>query len=222
MSLRGSIFGGSGMARQVRILETGVVADFGFLNVTRTKYTYTLPRGQKTPTGQDPEQTRLIIDRKDSAAAIVYQPATGLLYFVKQFRYATYSAADEPAPENGWLVELVAGVVERTETSRESIVREIKEELGFSGVSNLELIGKFYLSPGAASESLYLFCVEVDEGDLDRPEGGRGDPDEWVDVISMSASEFLRKVEQMEIFDAKTIAAAEYIRRTPGRFAVDI
>ena len=206
------------MKRLVNILGSEVASDLGFLKITKTRFTYTLPGGLREPNGTEPEQTRLVIDRKNSAAALVRQKSTGLLYFVKQFRFATYNEADEPSEENGWLTELVAGVVESNETSREAISREIGEELGFQDLSSPELIGSFYLSPGAASERLYLYFVEVGDVEPLASTLRRGDGDEWIQPISMTPDDFLERVAKVEIFDAKTVVCAEYVRRRPDLF----
>ena len=210
------------MKRQVTVYSSEVAIDLGFLKVTKTTLSYTLPHGLRLPDGSDPKQTRFTIDRRNSAAAIVFQPETGLLHFVRQFRYATYSPADEPSPENGWLVELAAGVIERDESSRESITREISEELGFDEIEALDFIGSFYLSPGAASERLFLYSARVRGVDPPMIDHSRGDADEWIEAISMTVPDFLGKVEAIEVFDAKMVAAAEYIRRRPDLFGTAV
>ena len=206
--------------RQVTVFSSEVAVDLGFLKVTKTTLSYTLPHGLRLPDGGNPQQTRFTIDRRNSAAALVFQPATGLLHFVRQFRYATYNPADEPTPENGWLIELAAGVIERNESSKESIAREISEELGFNEIKSLELIGSFYLSPGAASERLFLYCACVGGSDMPMIDHSLGDADEWIEAVSMTVPDFLGRVEAIEVFDAKMVAAAEYIRRRPDLFGV--
>lgn len=193
--------------RRVNVLQKDVSLDGGFLTVTKSRLTYTLP------TGEVRTQDRYVVDRGDAVAALLYERDAGLLHFVRQFRFPTYVERDEPAPGNGWLVELIAGVIDPCETSREAIAREISEETGFVDLRVIELIGSFYLSPGASNERLFLFFVEVTSKDRDAVSLGGGIGDEWIEIVSLTPAEFLRQVEAMEIFDAKTIAAAEYVRR---------
>jgi ADP-ribose pyrophosphatase len=194
--------------------------DAGFLRVDKTRLEYRRPDGEWSS-----PQDRLNVDRGDSVAAILHEPATQTLHFVKQFRFSTYRLEDEPHPENGWLLELIAGAVEPQETIREAMRREVVEETGFKQILACDLIGSFYLTPGASSERLYLFYVAVGvEGRVRgqiAPDGitYRGADDEQIETVEMSVDAFLDKVARMEIADAKTVAAAEYIRRNRQTFS---
>src|SRR5204862_4380485 len=53
---------------------------------------------------------RLCFERGDAVAAIVFDNDSRRATFVKQFRYPTYDKGP------GWIVEAVAGMVERNET----------------------------------------------------------------------------------------------------------
>ena len=109
-------------------------------------------------------------------------------------------------------------MIERNESSKESIAREISEELGFNEIKALELIGSFYLSPGAASERLFLYYASVGGSDPPNIDHSLGDADEWIEAVSMTVPDFLGKVEAIEVYDAKMVAAAEFIRRRPDLF----
>lgn len=208
--------------RLVRILERKRLLDGGFLRVDSFKLSYVLPDGSRSH-----PVPRLNVDRGNAVAAILHEKRTNKLHFVRQFRFSAYDEAEEPSPDNGWLVELVAGVVVPGELGNEAIVREIAEETGFKTVLSCDLIGSFFLTPGASSETLYLYYVSVDaEG---REPGAplstgaelRGTEDEQIVTIVMTPSEFLDQVAQMHIRDAKTIAAAEFVRRNSGIFDLE-
>jgi ADP-ribose pyrophosphatase len=199
--------------RRVNVNRFSVPLDLGFLRVSRSEFTYTLP------TGAEREQMRLVVDRGNAVAALLHEPARGLLHFVKQFRFPTYNEADEPAAENGWLLELIAGVVSPNETAAEAITREVEEETGIRRLVALEMIGSFYLTPGASNERLFLYYAQVETDGFSGAKSGLGVDDEWIEVISMTPKAFLEKVEAMLIYDAKTIAAAEFVRRRPDLFS---
>jgi nudix-type nucleoside diphosphatase (YffH/AdpP family) len=159
--------------------------------------------------------TRINIDRGNGVAALLFDPARGVLHFVRQFRFSTYDPAREPDPDNGWLIELVAGTVEKDEPPREAIIREAREETGFE-IAAPEPIGCFYSSPGALSERVFLFYAEVSEARRAHPAkgaAGYGVEDEEIETVGMTVAEFLTRIEKMEICDAKTIAAGEWLRR---------
>lgn len=205
-------------APRVRVIETERLVNDPFLRVDRTKIKYKLPDGAWSE-----EQPRFNVDRGNSVAALLHDATTRQLHFVRQFRFSSYDPADEPAPDNGWMLELIAGAVKRNEEMRESIVREIDEETGFTATKQPELIGSFFLTPGASSERLFLFYVVIDSSvqrSAERGQNMRGaaTEDERIETVAMSPSDFLSLVEQCRIVDAKTVAAAEFVRRRPDLF----
>lgn len=204
-------------ARGVDIHDRRVLLRHYFLTVFEVVLRHRLPDG-----GWSPEITRINVDRDDSVAALVYEARTKFLYFTKQFRYSTYDYDNEYAPNNGWLIELVAGRAKirsadsELESPDAAMRREIKEETGFD-VTALEPISAFFLSPGSSSEKLHLFFAAVVE-----PEGGRekargGDFDEFIILERMTPETFLKSVENGAMRDAKTICGAEWLRRNAHR-----
>jgi len=101
-----------------------------------------------------PSLKRLVFERGDSVAAIVYHRDYKRLLFLRQFRYPTYDKGP------GWITEVVAGMQERDEPAEEALKREILEETGYEA-SPIEPIATFYVSPGGSSERIVLFYVEV-------------------------------------------------------------
>jgi len=95
---------------------------------------------------------RLVLERGDSVAALLVDGDTAWL--VEQFRIATHERGD------GWLLELVAGIVGPDETPEGALRREVLEETGFE-FGALQPIGRFYLSPGASSERVDLYVAPV-------------------------------------------------------------
>lgn len=161
--------------------------------------------------------TRNTVSRGDASAVILLEPATGRLHFVRQFRFPAYDP-NRPGTESGWLIELVAGMVDPGETPEQCIIREVEEETGFV-IEEPRLIGQFFLSPAASRERAFLFYAEV-SAERRKPQEGTpghyGTGDEDIETLSMSVAEFLQRVERMEITDAKTLAGAEYLRRMRG------
>lgn len=160
--------------------------------------------------------TRNSFARGDATAVILFEPARERLHFVRQFRFPAYDPS-APEQDDGWLIELVAGMVDPGETPEACIIREVEEETGFL-IEAPRLVARFYLSPAASRERAYLFYAEVSESRRKPPPdegvpGHYGVDDEDIETLSMSVPDFLGRVERMEIADAKTLAAAEYLRR---------
>jgi nudix-type nucleoside diphosphatase (YffH/AdpP family) len=199
------------MTPSLRLLEKKALYESPFLQLSAHRFALREPGG-----GWSAPETRLVVDRGDSVAALLVEPGPGLVHLVRQFRYVTYEHDNPDKPENGWLTELVAGIREPGESPEACIIREVAEETGFV-IEKPALIGCFYLSPGAFTEKLRLFAAEVSPARraASRKDGRYGVEDEAIETLALPIAEFLRRVERMEIADAKTIAAAEWLRRRP-------
>ena len=121
-------------------------------------------RHERFDGSMSPPLNRLCFERGDGVAALLYAPETERLVLVRQFRYPTLEAGP------GWIVELVAGMLDAAEAPEETMRREILEETGYV-VEELAFISMFYLSPGGSSERIHLYCAEVDAA-ARRAEGG--------------------------------------------------
>src|SRR5437660_7000011 len=99
---------------------------------------------------------RLVFERGDSAAALLLNRDTQKVILIEQFRYPTYKKGP------GWLLEVVAGIVDQGEQPEETIRREVREEVGYQ-VSDLQAIATFYVSPGGSSERVALYYAEIGE-----------------------------------------------------------
>jgi ADP-ribose pyrophosphatase len=131
---------------------------------------------------------------------VEHQPSVGIiavmeddsLVLVKQYR----RAADKI------LLEIPAGKIEKGETPKQAAVREMDEEIGFSG--KIKPFLKWYLAPGYDTELMYLF-IATNLTKIDKRR--KMDDDEDIVVRRLKLSAAIRKCLSGEIEDAKTIAA---------------
>lgn len=157
--------------------------------------------------------TRLVFERGDSAAVLLYDSSRDSVILVEQFRYPAYTREEG----NGWLLEIVAGAVDRNRTPEAVARAELVEEAGCS-VQELEHVATFYPSPGACSERMYLYLGSVSAPIQERSGGGELDEGEDIRVHQMPLDEALRLVRRGVIRDAKTIIALQHLalrRRSP-------
>jgi ADP-ribose pyrophosphatase len=99
------------------------------------------------------------------------------------------------------LVELPAGTIDPPDPPRETAVRELKEETGFTASRWRQLPG-FYMSPGILNERMHVFVAEgLTAGEPEREAG------ENIDNLIVPCDEALAMIDRGEIEDAKTIAA---------------
>lgn len=177
----------------------------GFFKIEEADLAYERFDGTMTP-----PLKRLVFERGDSVAAIVYHQEEKRLLFLRQFRYPTY----EKGP--GWLTEVVAGMQEHGEPAEEALRREIVEELGFE-VSHLEPITTFYVSPGGSSERIILFYAEVNTAGKVGPGGGLIEEHEDLVTVSYSPAELAEAVATGQIQDAETLIGILWFQARHGK-----
>jgi nudix-type nucleoside diphosphatase (YffH/AdpP family) len=176
----------------VNIKEEKIVFD-DFLKIKKGKVQYSLPDGEMSPL-----LDRLYLDRNDAVAAVIYLKDEDKYLFTRQFRYPTYEKG------GGWVIELVAGIVEDGEEAEESMKREILEELGYE-VSEIVYLTTFFLSPGGTSERIHLYLCQSSSSLKIEDGGGAEDENEGIEIIKYSRGEVAERLSTNAFEDAKTI-----------------
>jgi ADP-ribose pyrophosphatase len=148
---------------------------------------------------------RLNFERGDAAAVIIFNRETQKIILVQQFRFPTYEKGD------GWLIEVVAGIVGKDEKPEEAMRREVLEETGYR-VSELTHISTFYLSPGGSSERIFLYYAEVMNSDKVAGGGGVESEHEDIRILEYSLPEIWQAWQNGEIKDAKTTIALMWFK----------
>lgn len=110
---------------------------------------------------------------------------------VKQFRY----------PLKQTLIELPAGKLEKGEDPDLAAARELEEETGYKA-KNWASLGYIYTSPGYSNEKLYLYLAKDLEFVGEHPDEG-----EILKTYEFPLDEFINKIKNGEITDAKTVCA---------------
>jgi nudix-type nucleoside diphosphatase (YffH/AdpP family) len=139
---------------------------------------------------------RLVLERGDSVAALLRRGDR--LWLVEQLRIATVDAGP------GWMLEVVAGIVDASETPEAALRREVREETGWA-VDALDWLGSFYLSPGGSSERVHLALAEV--GTRDGPGGGVAEEGEDIRLVEFTPAALRDAWRDGRIVDAKTLIA---------------
>ena len=165
-----------------------------------------------------PDERRLIFERGDAAAVLLYNEETHMVVMVNQFKVPSMIGRqrDNPSTTNGWITEAVAGMIETSETSEDAVIRETLEETGYQ-IREPELICKFFSSPGGTSERIFLYFAKITDADKVGEGGGLNGED--IKVVTKSANELFDDLAKKQIDDPKLVIAAywlqDYIRRTP-------
>jgi ADP-ribose pyrophosphatase len=131
-----------------------------------------------------------IVEHKDSVGIVAVSENDDVI-LVTQYRRAAGKV----------LLEIPAGKMEKGETPRQAAVREMAEEIGYSG--RLEPLMKWYLAPGYSTELMHVFVAT----NLRKIARGPLDDDENIKIKKMKLSAAIKKCLNGEIQDSKTVAA---------------
>lgn len=160
---------------------------------------YELPDGRMSEPAR-----RMSFERGDSAAAVIVNITSRSVVLVRQFRYPTVAKGP------GWLLEVVAGIVELGESPADCIRREMVEEYGYAA-EELRPVHTFYTSPGGSSERVHLFYAQVSARSRVGAGGGLRAEQEDIEVVEVPLDRMASLIADIE--DAKTLIALHWLIR---------
>jgi len=172
--------------------------------------------------GWSGEMSREIFERGHAVAVLPYDPVRDEVVLIEQFRPGAYAALASEWFDDGaspWLIECVAGIIEKGENPDEVARREMIEETGLS-VSKLTKLFHYLVSPGGSSESVFLYCAQVDATNAGGVYG-MTDEHENIRVFSASANEAFELVDQGRIINAMTIVALQWLKANRERLRAE-
>jgi ADP-ribose pyrophosphatase len=155
---------------------------------------------------------RLNFERGDAVGVLLFNRDTRSVVLVEQFKLPTLIGRrrDNPGTPDGWIEEVMAGMIPPTESPDETARRETMEETGYE-VEDLELICKFLSSPGGTSERIFLYYAGVT--DARRPgEDKIGAGDENIRVFERSVNDLFDDLARGKIEDPKLAIAAYWLK----------
>lgn len=171
----------------------------GYFRIDRYRLRYPLFEG-----GTSNEIVREVFERGQVAAVLLVDPHRDSVVLIEQFRPGPYAAGDHP-----WLIEIVAGVIEESESAEDMVKRESIEEADCE-VSDLVPIMRFFTSPGASTESVMLFCGRVDASEAGGVHG-LDEEGEDIRVRVVTVKEAASLLAEGRIVNAKTIIALQWL-----------
>ncbi|NCF10793.1 MAG: NUDIX domain-containing protein, partial [Gammaproteobacteria bacterium] len=186
-------------------IEAREVCHDGVFRLERYRLRHALFRG-----GMSAPLSRELFERGHAVAVLPYDPRTDVVVLIEQFRVGALARVGGP-----WLVEIVAGVIDGEEAPEVVARREAIEEAGLE-LGRLEKICRFYVSPGGTSESIHLYCGEVDA------EGAGGihglaEEGEDIRVFSEDAEAALARLARGEIDSASPVIALQWLALNRAR-----
>lgn len=149
--------------------------------------------------------TRQVLRSPGIVAVLPYDPVTGNIVLLRQFRLGAHLAAGR-----GVLVEIVAGGIDDGETAEEAAARELREETGLDTVA-LTPVVRFLSSPGISDEFIHLFTARVDERTLPARTGH--DENEIIFPFACSPQAAIEAADSGAIGNVFTLLALNWLDR---------
>lgn len=148
---------------------------------------------------------REVHDHGHGVGVVPYDASRGTVLLVRQFRLPPYLCGTD-----GMMIEACAGLLDEGESPEACVLREAEEELGYR-IHNLKALGRVWATPGAVTESLFLFLADYSASDRIGKGGGKDGEDEDVEILEMTLAEAIRLVSTNQIADAKTIILLQHL-----------
>ena len=154
--------------------------------------------------GMGPVIRRELFVRHDAVCVLPYDPQRDAVVLIEQFRVG---AMDKD--ENPWLLELVAGLIDKDEEPEEVAHREAQEEADLI-LGPLWPVSRYFPSPGGSDELVHLYIGRCDS---EGAGGVYGLPEEGEDikVHVMSFADAMQAVRDGRINNAASIIALQWL-----------
>ena len=152
---------------------------------------------------------REIFERGNAVAVLLHDPNADTVLLVEQFRPG--SALREP--EQAWMLEIVAGIVEDGESTEEVARREAQEEAGCH-IDSVKHIIDFYPSAGGSTEVISLYYAALDLSQVKSGVFGLADEHENIRIQVIPFKQALQWLKAGKIKAALAIIALQWLALT--------
>lgn len=150
--------------------------------------------------------TREVLERGHAAAVLPYDPVEDKVILIEQFRTGAYAHGADP-----WQIEIIAGIIDPNQSAEQVARREALEEAGCELSGELIPIMDYYMSPGAVSEYMSLFCAACDSK-LVSGFHGLDDEDEDIRVLAVPLQRALSLLKAGKIRNSPAIIALQWLQ----------
>lgn len=157
--------------------------------------------------------TRELMDRHDAVCVLLVDLAKNTTVLIEQFRVGAIKE------NNPWLLELVAGLIDKDEQPEEVARREAQEEAGVT-LKRMKAITRYLPSPGGTNESIHLFVAEVDSSSAAGIHG-LDEEGEDIRVHTVALEEAFAWVRDGTINNAAAIIALQWLQLNLGDLKSD-
>ncbi len=187
------------MTKRIKNINRTILSD-KYFTLSQVKFNYQLKDGHWV------NNTWEVLERGNAAAALLYNIEKQTVILVKQFRLPAYMNG----VEDGFLLEVPAGMLEDDDTSAEDAMkREILEETGYK-IPELKKVYSAFATPGGSTERFTCFVGEYSDKMKISEGGGLESLNEDIEVLEIPFVKALEMMANGEIIDAKTIMLLQH------------
>lgn len=162
--------------------------------------------------------SRELFERGDAVVVLPYDPVTDEVVLIEQFRIGALAATqrnkDNKSP---WLIECIAGMIDKQQSPKEVAIREAEEEAGIV-LSNVQPIMNFLSTPGGVSERIYLFAATVDSTTADGIHGLDVEHED-IRVCVVKREKAIKWLNEGRIDSAPTVIALQWLQLNINEFS---
>ena len=179
----------------------------GFFSVEEHDLTY-----QKFNKEQSNVVTRSALVSYDAVIVLPYDPVNDRILMIEQFRTGPYVKGDQ----NPWVLEPIAGLIDKTETPEVAGIREAQEEAHLK-IKKLELVARSYPSPGISTEFFHQYVGIVELPDSSNLIAGLSSENEDIRSHIFKYHEFYDMVESGKIKVGPAILLGLWVSKNRNR-----
>lgn len=147
---------------------------------------------------------RELFVRHDAVCVLPYDPQRDCVVLIEQFRVGALDKSVNP-----WLIELVAGLIDKDEQPEEVARREAVEEAGLE-LAELWPLTQYYPSPGGSDERVHLYVGRCDSHGAGGVHGLEEEGED-IRVLVWSLDEALAALDDGRIDNAASIIALQWL-----------
>lgn len=148
--------------------------------------------------------SRELFVRHDAVCVLPYDAERDEVVLIEQFRVGAYGKSQRP-----WLLELVAGLIDKDEEPQQVALREAQEEAGLA-LQELHPVTAYFPSPGGSDERVHLFigrCSSLGASGVH----GLEEEGEDIRVQVLSLDQALEYIDSGLIDNAATLIALQWL-----------
>lgn len=195
-------------SKDIEILDKKPIFN-GFFKMERYRFRHKLFGG-----GWSEIVQREIFERGHAVAVLPYDPVLKEFVLIEQLRIGAMATNDKP-----WLLEIVAGMIDKGERAEQVCLREAEEEAGLK-IQKLHKALSYLSSPGGTTERIHVYIGLVD---ATQAAGIHGLDEEHEDILvhRVSETEALTWCHNGKIDNAATLIALQWFALNKQKVLAD-